>query len=239
MYRHLIFAILVFTLCASGLPAYAQERPAEAVAEVPELNAFHAVIFKIWHEAWPKKDTAMLRQLLPDVEKGVAAVASAKLPGILRDKKSAWDEEVKKLQSVASEYKTAATANNDSILLAAAEELHSQFERLMRVTRPALAELDEFHAVLYMLYHHYLPDNDTQRIRSAAIELKQKMASLNNAKLPERLTQKEAQFQAARKRLSDSVDALEAVLQKDSAQKIKEATNELHSNYQALEKVFE
>jgi hypothetical protein len=181
----------------------------------------------------------MLRRLLPDVEKGISAVASAQLPGILRDKKAVWDEGVRKLQAVGSEYKATAAGKDDSQLLAAAEKLHSQFEVLMRTTRPALKELDEFHAVLYMLYHHYLPKYDLQNIKTSAAELKQKMAALNSAKLPERLKQKEAEFQASRVKLSASVDALDAAIQTNAEQKIKDAVNSIHSNYQVLDRVFE
>jgi NADH dehydrogenase/NADH:ubiquinone oxidoreductase subunit G len=227
-------AVLVFILCAAGFSVYGQEKPPDAVADVPALHAFHEVIFKIWHEAWPKKDTAVLRQLLPDVEKGISDVASAKLPGILREKKAAWDEGVKGLQAAGSEYKAAAAGKDDPTLLAAAEKLHSRFEGLMRVTRPALKELDDFHASLYMLYHHYLPDYDIQKIRASAAELKQKMVALNAARLPERFKQKEAEFQSARRKLSESVDALNAVVQSNADQKIKNAVHELHSNYEAL-----
>ena len=233
--RYLTFAGLLFALGASA----SAQRPEEATANVPALEAFHEVIFKIWHEAWPKNDSAMLRQLLPDVQKGIASVVSAELPGILREKKEVWDEGVKKLQNAGAEYAAAAEAKDDSRLLAAAEMLHSQFEALMRATRPALKELDEFHAVLYMLYHHYLPERDTQNIRASAMEMKEKMAALNSAKLPERLKQKEAEFQAARSKLSASVDALDSVVQANSEQKIKDAVNEVHSNYQTLARVFE
>jgi hypothetical protein len=235
----LILTILVFTLFTSGFAGYAQEKPADAVANVPALDTFHETIAKIWHEAWPKKNTAMMQQLLPDVEKGIAEVASAKLPGILREKKAAWDEGVKKLQSAGAEYKSAAASKDDPTLLAAAEKLHSQFEGLMRVTRPVLRELEDFHSVLYLLFHYYLPNNETKNIRTSATELKQKMTALNSAKLPERLKQKEDPFQAARKKLSDSVDALEAVASTNAEQRIKDAVNTLHSNYQALEKTFE
>jgi NADH dehydrogenase/NADH:ubiquinone oxidoreductase subunit G len=237
--RWLIPAALVFGLWAAGAAAFAVERPAEAVASVPALAAFHEVIFKIWHEASPKKDTTMLRQLLPEVDKGIAQVASAQLPAILREREAAWEEGVKKLQSAGSEYKAAAMAKDDARLLAAAERLHSQFEALMRVTRPALKELDDFHAVLYMLYHHYLPDKDMQKIRSSAIELKQAMMALNAVQLPERLKQREPEFQEARNKLSRSVDDLAASLQTKAEPKIQAAVNELHSNYQALERVFE
>jgi hypothetical protein len=237
MKRCICSAILTLSLYAAAFAQ--QQRPADATASVPALDSFHEVIFKIWHEAWPKKDTAMLRQLLPDVQKGISSVASAQLPGILRERKAAWDDGVKKLQGVGFEYAAAAESEDDAKLLAAAEKLHSQFEALMRATRPALKELDDFHTVLYMLYHHYLPGNDTQRIRTSATELKQKMAALNSAKLPERMKQKEAEFQTVRAKLSASVDELEAVVKTKDEQKIKAAVNSVHSNYQSLDKVFE
>ncbi len=239
MRKLMIAAALMFTFSISGLSGFAQEKPADAVADVPALHAFHEVIAKIWHEAWPKKDTALLQQLAPGVEKGIADVAAAKLPGILREKKAAWDEGVKKLQAIGADYKSAATAKDDARLLSVAEKLHSQFEALMRVTRPAMKELDDFHASLYMLFHHYLPAYDVQKIRASAAEMKQKMVALNTAKIPERFKQKDPEFQAARKKLSASVDGLEAALQTNSEQKIKAAVNELHSNYEALAGICE
>ncbi len=230
--------IAILFLCFPCISAYAQ-RPAEATAEVPALDSFHEVIFKIWHEAWPQKNTSMLRQLVPDVNKGIASVASAPLPGILRDKKAAWDEGVKNLQNAGLEYAAAAASKDDVKLLAAAEKLHGQFEALMRVTRPAMKEIDEFHAVLYMLYHHYLQQNDREKIQSSALELKQKMAALNSAALPERLKQRQKEFTSARADLSKSVDGLQAAVQSKAEKTIKDAVEALHSNYQKLEKVFE
>jgi hypothetical protein len=240
MYRkqYLAIAGLWFALCAAGSLGYAQ-RPAEATANVPALGDFHEVIFKIWHEAWPDKNTAMLQQLLPEVEKGVASVASAQLPGILREKRSAWEEGVKKLQSAGQEYKAAAAAKDDARLLAAAEVLHSRFEELVRAIRPALKELDEFHAVLYMLYHHYLPNYEIEKIRASAAELKQKMEALNGAKLPDRLKQKGAAFQAARARLAKSVDALEVSVRSNEENAIRAAVDSVHAGYQTLNQVFE
>jgi NADH dehydrogenase/NADH:ubiquinone oxidoreductase subunit G len=230
--------ILVFALCAAGIFVYAQN-PDDAVARVKALDDFHEVIFKIWHEAWPAKNTAMLRQLLPDVEKGISDVASAKLPGILREKKEAWEEGVKKLENAGAEYKAAAAAKDDARLLAAAETLHSRFEGLMRSMRPALKELDDFHSVLYMLYHHYLPDYDLEKIRASVAELKKKMAALNAASLPGSYKQREAEFQAARTQLSKSVDALASSLKSNSEREIRAAVEAMHSDYQALNRIFE
>jgi len=237
--RCLILMALVLVLCINGFSTYVQRIPADATASVPALDSFHEVIHKIWHEAWPKKDTATLRQLVPDVQKGIAAVASAQLPGILKEKKAAWEEGVKRLENAGLEYRTAAETKDDSRLLAAAEKLHSQFEKLMLTVRPAMSELDEFHAVLYMLYHHYLPENDLGNIRASAIKLKEKMIALNSAKLPERMKQKEPEFQAARAKLSASVDEFAASVQTMVERKIKDSANTLHSNYQALEKILE
>ena len=180
----------------------------------------------------------MLQKLLPDVEKGIASVAAAQLPGILRDKKEAWDEGVRKLQGAGAEYKAAAAAKDDAKLLAAAEVLHSRFEGLMRAIRPALKELDEFHAVLYMLYHHYLPKNDVENIRKSAAELTQKMAALSQAKLPKRMIDKDHDFQVARGMLAQSVAALETAIQSNDVPAIKDAVQAVHTRYQALERIF-
>lgn len=235
--RNLIFAAIWLMLGVAVSSGFAQ-RPEETVASVPALDAFHEVIAQIWHEAWPKKDTAMLQKLLPDVEKGILAVAAAPLPGILRDKKDAWDEGVRKLQSAGVDYKAAAAGKDDAKLLAAAEALHSRFEGLMRAIRPALKELDEFHAALYMLYHHYMPKNDLANIRKSAAELKQTMAALNQAKLPERLIDKDHDFQVARGMLAQSVAALESGIQSGDEKTIRDAVEAVHSKYQALEKIF-
>jgi hypothetical protein len=231
--------IFLALICAFiTISAFAQ-RPAETVADVPALNDFHKVIFKVWHEAWPQKNTEMLRQLVADVEKGIASVSSSQLPGILRDKKTSWDEGVKKLQAVGLEYKAAADSQDSAKLLSAAENLHRQFEFLARTIMPAIDELDEFHAVLYMLYHHYLPENNMARIKASSGEFKQKMAALNKAALPARLKQKQPQFDAARAELSKSVEAFDAAIQSNAETKIKGAVETLHSNYQKLEKIFE
>jgi hypothetical protein len=235
--QYTTFFAIAFMLIAAGSPGFAKS-PADAVAQVPALDSFHEVIAQIWHEAWPKKDVAMLQKLSPEVEKGIEKVAAAPLPGILREKKAAWEEGVKKLKSAGAEYKAAAAAKDDQRLLVAAEALHSRFEGLMRAIRPALKELDDFHATLYMLYHYYLPKYEIAKIKSSAVELKKKMAALDAARLPERLKQKEGEFQAARAKLSQSVDALEPALRTNQEKAIKEAIEALHSNYQSLDKVF-
>lgn len=238
MRRFLTISIVLMVLSSGGI-LQSEQLPADATARVPALDSFHKVIARIWHEAWPKKDVAMLRQLLPEVEKGTADVAAAKLPAILHEKQQAWDEGVGKLREAAAEYKSAAGSGDDSRLLNAAEILHARFEGLVRAIRPVLKELDDFHSVLYMLYHHYVPGKELEKVKASAVELKQKMDLLNAATLPGRLKEKEPEFQAARSRLSKSVEAFAAGTASGDEKAIRDALESVHTDYQALEKVLE
>jgi hypothetical protein len=240
MFRKMALGCAILSSLLGGAGAWGfYQRSADATARVPALDSFHEVIFKIWHDAWPAKNVSMLRQLAPEVEKGIDSVASAQLPGILRGKRSAWEEGIRNLQSAGSEYRAAVAAKDDGKLMAAAESLHSRFEALMRITRPALKELDEFHSALYMLYHHYVPENDTKGIRLSAAELKQKMTTLSSATLPGNLKEREPEFQKARANLSKSVDDFESSVRSDDDKLIKEKVETLHSNYVALVRILE
>ena len=111
MLKHvLMFAICVAlgTVPTMMLAQDAKDAHDEEVkAQVPALQKFHTPIYKLWHTAWPNKDTAMMASLCPDIDKGVAEIAAAELPGILRDKRGAWQESLKQLQDIASMYRTA------------------------------------------------------------------------------------------------------------------------------------
>lgn len=234
----------VFGVMITCVPCAAQEhetdQAAETRAQVPELTRFHTTIYKLWHTAWPKKDAAMLAALVPDIEKGVAEVASAELPGILRDKKPMWNKSVQKLEDVKTAYISAVASKDQQKILDAAEALHTQYESMVRLIRPVLKEIDAFHQVLYMLYHYYLPGEDVAKIRSSATELTAKMEELNGASLPERMKKREEAFVSARGALSAAVAQLTTtVTSTDDMTRIKKAVETMHGKYEALEKVFE
>lgn len=220
------------------LPAFGFQHESQAKAEVPALGDFHEVIYVIWHEAWPAKDHAKLRSLLPQIEKGAAAVASAPLPGILQHKQAAWNEGIQALEATVEEYRAAVKAENNDALMSAAEKLHSNYERLVRVTRPPMKELEDFHSSLYMLYHHYLPAYDLAKIKSSSAELKQKAALLQAARLPDRLSAKKDAFDKARQELAAAVTALEPAVQAGDKAKVKQAVENVHSRYEAAQDVL-
>jgi hypothetical protein len=243
MLKYPVIALLALALSGFCIPAPAQEvkdaHEAEVKSQVPALQKFHEPIYKLWHTAWPKKDTVMMASLVADFDKGVAEVAAAELPGILREKKAAWEEGVKALQAAVTAYKAAIAAPGLQPKLDAAERLHMQYEKLVRLIRPVLKEMDAFHQVLYMIYHYYLPEHKTEQLQTAVTELSARMDTLDAARLPERLAPKEAAFQSARKKLSASVAYAKGVMGTKDEKKISEAIRRMHSDYESLEKVFE
>ncbi len=219
---------------------FAQENQNHEVSsDVKELSDFHEVIYQLWHTAWPEKNIEMLKSLLPEVEEGFAKIKNAELPGILRDKKSKWNDDVVKLESTVKNYKDASEKNDSVALLNATEKLHMQYEGLVRVVKPVLKEVDAFHQVLYMVYHYYLPEYDIEKIKSSAVEMKSKMEALNKAQLSQKQKSKEDKFNTARKELDDAVLALNEISNNDSREKVTVAVNKVHSKYEELEKVFE
>ena len=235
--------VLVIALVIFASRLYAQsdsvKHAAETSPRVPELESFHTVIFKLWHDAWPKKDFARLSRLVPDIQKGVAEVSSAQLPGILREKKLVWTERTTALQETAGDYARAAAAKDTLALLNAGEKLHTQYERLVRTIRPVTKEVEEFHAALYVLYHYHLPAYAIDKIRSSAAELKTRMNALDTMVLPSRFASKQESFTGARNRLSQSVDVLQTKASSGTESEVKEAINAVHLEYQALERAFD
>lgn len=228
---------LAIVVCTSVSIA---QLPDETSGKIPQLDAFHKPIYELWHTAWPAKDIAKLKALLPDVEKAYATLASAKLPGILREKQAKWDEKLKVLAQSMNEYKEAVAKDNAEGILKTTEAVHMNYEQMVRLVRPVLTELDAFHQVLYMLHHYYMPENKGAEITASADSLALKMAALNGASLPKRLEARNEQFSEARKNLDESVKAFaEAVKAKKGKDELVKLENTLHARYQVLEKVFD
>ncbi|HPC81744.1 MAG TPA: hypothetical protein P5234_01340 [Thermoanaerobaculaceae bacterium] len=231
----------VFVLVAAIGPAAAEQMPApgETSSEVPALYAMHEVIHPLWHEAWPNKDLASMRELLPQVEQHVAAVQKAVLPGILRDKQESWTKGVEALAAAAAAMKTALAASDEKGSLDAVEELHARFEGLVRLIRPAMKELDAYHVVLYELYHKALPGKDAARIDTLADGLAARCAELRAAELPKRHAAKEAALRPAFASLCAATAELQALTAETPLAALEKAVEKVHTQYQAVEALFE
>jgi hypothetical protein len=227
--------IVLIALAAAAAPALAQETE----SAVPELSAFHEVIYPIWHTAYPEKDIAMLKSLVPQVNELAGKVFAAKLPGILRDKQAKYDAGLAEFRKSVEAYNAAANAADGQALLDAAELLHARYEALVRTIRPVLMEMDAFHKVLYVVFHTNLPAKDWASVRAAAPDLKSKAEAIVPAKLPARLQAKAEPFAKAADELIKAATALAGLGANADGAAVEQAVLKLHSRYQELEKIFD
>jgi hypothetical protein len=243
MFRKLVVPMVLAAVpFVISLASAAQTQPArdvETTSEVPALSDLHEVIYPLWHNAWPNKDFKMMKDLLPDAEKKVEAVEKAQLPGILRDKKTQWDEGVARLKETLGAYKKAAADNNEKGLLDAVEKLHANFEGLVRIVYPKMDELDDFHAVLYQIYHKYMPQKDYDKLAGASVDLAKACEKLCAAQVPKRFGSKETQIKDGFKELCAASTQLKDAAKGKSPEATDKAVETVHSQYQKVEALFQ
>jgi uncharacterized membrane protein YgaE (UPF0421/DUF939 family) len=211
----------------------------EISGNVPELEEFHNVIYEIWHNAYPNKDIALLKSYVNDVNSYSQKVFEAKLPGILRDKEPKWNEGLEELKKAVDEYNTAAAGTNDEQMLNAAEALHAKFEMMVRIIRPVLKEVDDFHKVLYVIYHKYMPEKNYDAIKSVCEELKTNAEAIVNAKPNKKVESKLEEFKTAADNLLKATTELCEICKGDDNTAIDKAVENMHTKYQKLEAVFD
>jgi hypothetical protein len=224
-----------------GKSSFAQIDSSEITWTVPELIKFHDVIYLIWHEAYPAKDVKALKGFVPEIRTSMENINNAKLPGIVREKEGKWKEGLVDFNKATEEYYKAAEGNDDQVMLDAAEKLHSNFEMMVRILRPVLKEIDEYHKVLYIIYHKYFPDKKYTEITNVMDDLIQKADAITKAdeeKLKKRLKEKYTEFLPAAKELYANTVSLKEILTTNDAAKINEAVEKMHSSYQKLEGIF-
>ena len=236
-----IFSVLFLaanlTLIYVSAPVFCQTEETES--RVEELEAFHEIIYPIWHTAYPEKDYAALREYVSEINRLAENLFAAQLPGILRDKKTRWDEGLEDMKQAVEDYNKAAAGKDDQALLDAAEALHARFEMMVRIIRPVLKEVDEFHKVLYIVYHRYLPEKKFDEIRAVSSDLIQKAEAITGAVLPKRLEEKAGAFSGAAKDLWEASQKLKETCLTEDADAIQKAVEFLHAKYQNLEKIFD
>ncbi|MBU4267246.1 MAG: hypothetical protein KJ808_00105 [Acidobacteria bacterium] len=238
MIKTIRFALLIFIFSMGFVLIGDQIPDPETDSTVPELIDFHDIIYPIWHTAFPAKDYNALRGFLPEIEAGMARINAAALPGILREKKQAWESGLAEFNWAVDAYKKAAAGSDDQALLDAAELLHMRFEMQVRAIRPVAREVDAYHKVLYVVYHKYLPEKKYAEIGNVAADMVAKAEAVTKATLSKRLAAKIEAFQAAAAKLLAETKALEAAGKAGLEKDIPQLVEKVHSAYQALEKVF-
>lgn len=240
MKRILRLALFFILTGLSAFTGLAQETAAqETESTVPDLIAFHDIIYPIWHTAYPEKDYAALRSYAPEVKRLAEKVYAAELPPILHEKEVKWQQALAEFKKAVDDYLGTASGSNDEAMLNAAEALHARYEMMVRTIRPVLKEVDEFHKVLYVVYHKYLPNKDYDKIDAASAELMLKAEAITRAVLPRRLESRKDAFQLAATGLYEETKALAETSKSGEGKAIETAVEKVHSAYQNLEKIFD
>jgi hypothetical protein len=237
--RLLAISVLAGALAAAGVFAQDKAAVSETESTVPELVAFHEIIFPIWHTAYPAKDIAALQSYVPKINELAAKIYAAKLPGILREREAAWQAGVAKFKAAVEAYNTAALDGQSQGMLDAAEALHMRYEMLVRAIRPALPEMDAFHKVLYVVYHKFLPEKKWDDVRKAAPDMETKARAIAAVQLPKRLEAKAETFRTAAAGLLGASTELNRLGPSGSAAALEAAVLKVHAKYEALAKIFE
>ena len=215
------------------------QMPQEPSTSVPAFDRFHEVIMPMWHTAYPAKDGAALRRMSQDVETGVAAIAAAKLPGILHEKEAAWAKGLVELKAAAAGYVKASAGTDDPALLKAAERLHAAYEAQGQIIRPVVPEMDAFHKTLYVVQHTYVPEKNWAAVCKVSGELQTKASAVAGASLPKRLEAKAATFKTETTQLVADAGSLVSACKVNQPAGIEKATGTLHARYEGLTKIFE
>jgi hypothetical protein len=239
--KNTINLLIIFTLIFS-FPLYSQEdqHSSEIDSSVPELFEFHEVIYPIWHTAYPEKNYAMLKEMIHEVNSGAEKIYSAQLPGILRDKQEEWDKGVAKFRTSIEQYNLAMNGTDETAMLEAAEVLHSNYEMLVRIIRPVTKEVDEFHKVLYMIYHHYWPNKSMTEFGEAVDDLEILAEELNKCVLPKWASDKSEAFTQQSQKLYEATENLKVLKDSDADDtQLGKAVEDVHENYVALEALFD
>jgi len=231
--------LLLLPACGDERPGSVPEVPeAEVTARVAELEAVHEVMHPVWHEAFPARDFAAIREAVPEFEARLAALDAVQLPGILQDKRVRWNEQKQNLMTAFKELKDAAEAEDEDRMLAYTEAFHMHYEGMVRIIRPVVPELEVFHQHLYGLYHYYGPGYDLEKIRGAADAMAEAIPPLHAAQLPARLAEHQAHFESAVATLGERVAALQAALVDPSRASVEAAIEAVHAAYEGVEGIF-
>lgn len=244
MNRLRLLSGVFFLAIIANISTYAQtkEQANEISSDIPELQAFHSIIYPLWHKAYPAKDFVTIKGFIPQIKANMEKMNSAKLPGILREKEDLWKTELAKFNEVAEFYYKACFENNEESILLAVEKFHSAYEVMNRVVKPFVKEMESFHKTLYMIYHKMYPEKKYDEILNVMDTLIAQADAITKHpedRLTKRLKDKTPKYYATAKNLHDETIALKIALKSNDEKNIDDAIEKMHTSYKKLESLFE
>ena len=238
MIRHFLFTILTFIVLITLANGQDKLKISDTESRVAELENFHEVMYPIWHTEYPANDYSALRGHKSEVITLAEKIYAANLPGILRDKKEKWQNGMVLFKKAVDEYSLQVIGDDNGLLMKAVENMHTQYEGLVRIIRPVLNEVDQFHKVLYVIYHTHLPAKNYAQINSLSSDLVLKAQAITKAVLPAKLSDKEKDFRSAAYSLLNASIELQENNRINKDGNTSKFVENIHSKYQRLEEIF-
>jgi hypothetical protein len=206
---------------------------------VEGLREFHEVLFPVWHEFLPNGDYESIRKAVPEFKKSIEIVKKAELPLYYQHVKDDFEKKRENLALSIERLDSVAQTKDDEKLEETVENMHTAFEQMARVLAPRMKEMEEFHLVLYPLWHEAMPNKDYQAIKAAIPSLESKMDALMKAEIPEDFKDIETPIIEKREALGKAVEDLANVCRKNKDEQIIDKLTQMHESYRALDEVFE
>lgn len=245
----LFFVCLVFVLisaifllgCKEEKQTLKEQAPIKPMEKprVEGLKEFHEVLYPVWHSYLPKGDYQAIRKAVPAFKKSVEILMKAPLPDFYQHVKDDFESKRQNLVLSVEELDSVAQTGDDKKLENTVENMHSAFEQMARVLAPRIKEIEEFHLVLYPLWHYAMPQKDYPAIKTAIPSLESRMDALMKAQLPESSKNIESQFLEKREALKKTVEELAEVCHNNKDTEIIEKLTRMHEYYRNLDEVFE
>ncbi len=209
-------------------------------SSIPELSDLHDVIHPMWHDAYPNRDFDKFRHLLPLINTSAEKIYKVQLPPLLSERKDDWDNGVERFRNSVIKYNHAVEENDEDKLLEAADELHSNYETLVRIVTPVTTEIDDFHKMLFKIYNRYLPNEDLDKLNKAIDNLVPLADKLMNSPLPGWASDKKDDFILYADKLYLSTLDLRSLKNSNAdIDEIGKGIENVHANYKKLESLFE
>jgi hypothetical protein len=95
-----------------------------------ELDDFHSVLAKVWHDYLPEKDYAAIEKAIPELKEGCARLMSAKLHTSRQNIKKEYLEAVKGIRASIDSIEKVIGSDSDEKISQAIESLHESFNEV-------------------------------------------------------------------------------------------------------------
>ena len=209
--------------------------------KIDGIKQFHDALFPLWHSTLPDSDFQSIRDAAPRLKEEYQKIVKAEIPPYYQHVKDKFILERDQLGLAVHELDTIAGASSEDyeMLPQAVEDVHSAFEEMVRVLAPRTKEVEDFHLVMYPLWHEALPKSDWATIQARVPILRAEMDTLMTTPVPQWLAGKELRIIETRDALDKEVNLLVAACKSDNTAEIKKALESVHSHFRTLDEVFD